>query len=306
MKNIRATIDIGSNTVLLLLGEVNPYKEIAKISEVTSLGKGLDRNGRFADESMDASYAALAKYKGICLEHGVRSEEIITTATEAARVAQNAKEFFTKIQQELGITVQIITGEAEAALTTRGVLFDTNFEKPEVFVMDIGGASTELIKVDTVSKSVKQSISLPVGAVRVTDWLVEGTFPQRLGHIFSTNSALIDDFRTITLFCVAGTLTSLGNMHLGHSEFVENEVHGLHLATSDIDQLLQSYGHYSPAQFLAKFPFLGKRSNAILGGLTLVHHMLHRLGVKEVVVSTYGLRYGTFLEGGIKDGYLAR
>lgn len=306
MSNRRASIDIGSNTVLLLLGDVSPYREIAKLSEVTSLGKNLDRTGVFADESMEASFKALSRYRDACLEQGVKPEEIVATATEAARVAKNSREFFARVETELGIKVQIITGEAEAALTAKGILFDTTFDTPEAFVMDIGGASTELIRIDSAQKTVLSSISLPVGSVRATDWLAEGTFPQRLGHIFSTQTAVLDQYRTVQLHCVAGTLTSLGNMHLGHREFQEDEVHGLHMATSDIDQLLQLHGHWTPAQFLERFPFLGKRANAILGGLTLVHHLLHRLGVKEVVVSTYGLRYGTFLEGGIRHDYLAR
>jgi len=305
MSQLRATIDIGSNTVLLLLAQVAPFKEIAKLSEVTSLGRGLDKTGVFSDESMANSYKALTTYKAICEQHGVKAEEIIATATEAARVAKNAPAFFTKVQSELGIKVQIITGQAEAELTTKGVLFNSTFDSSEAYVMDIGGASTELIRANTITGKVMSSVSLPVGAVRVSDWLLDGTFPSRLAQIYTNQATTLDLYRTETLYCVAGTLTSLGNMHLGHKSFVEDEVHGLRMKVSELDELLQRYGNWNPTQFTEEFPFLGKRANSILGGLTLVHHLLHRLGVKEVVVSTYGLRYGTFLEGEIKDGYLA-
>lgn len=302
---VRATIDIGSNTVLLLVGEVAPYKELAKLSEVTSLGKGLDRTGVFDEASMAATMKALESYVTVTRGFGVAPEEILATATEAARVAKNAREFFEEIHQKFGIKVQIITGKAEAELTTKGILFDTTFDAPEVMVMDIGGASTELIQVNAEAKTVRSSISLPVGSVRVSDWLTEGTFEARLGHIFSVNSTPLDDYKTETLYCVAGTLTSLANMHLGHKEFVENDVHGLRMKTIAVDELLQKYGRWTPEQLLERFPFLGKRAEAILGGMTLTHHILHRLNVSEVVVSTYGLRYGTFLEGSIKHDYLA-
>lgn len=305
IKNLRASIDIGSNTVLLLVAEANPFKEIAKLSEVTSLGRDLDKTGIFHDESMKATFKALGSYKSICEKLGIPAKDIITTATEAARVAKNSKDFFSKVKAELGIEVQIITGRAEAELTTRGILFNSNYETPEVMVMDIGGASTELINVRTSSGEVISSISLPVGAVRVSDWLKDGTFTARLGHIFTTHNNVIDTFKTEKLYCVAGTLTSLANMHLGHKTFVEDEVHGLQMKTESIDELLQKYGGWNAEQFLDRFPFLGKRANTILGGITLVHHLLHRLDVQEVVVSTYGLRYGTFLEGRIKDDYLA-
>jgi exopolyphosphatase/pppGpp-phosphohydrolase len=94
-------------------------------------------------------------------------------------------------------------------------------------------------------------------------------------------------------------------MHLGRKEFVEDDVHGLRMRAEDVDQIFGRCGGWSPEQFEAEFPFLGKRTQAILGGLTLAHHLLHRLAVDEVVISTYGLRYGTFLEGGLRDEYLA-
>jgi exopolyphosphatase/pppGpp-phosphohydrolase len=93
-------------------------------------------------------------------------------------------------------------------------------------------------------------------------------------------------------------------MHLKNKEFVEDEVHGLNLKVESIDNLFKAYCAYTPEQFLKEFPFLQKRSHAMRGGLHLVYHLLHRLLVKEVVVSTYGLRYGTIIEGRIKEEYV--
>jgi exopolyphosphatase/guanosine-5'-triphosphate,3'-diphosphate pyrophosphatase len=300
----RATIDIGSNTVLLLLAQLDPFREIAKLSEVCALGKGLDKNGVFAEESMDAAFKALSHYRDVCQEHGVSADQIIATATEAARVAKNAKDFFAKVKTQLGIRIQIITGKAEAELTTKGVLFNSSLPDREAVIMDIGGASTELIRVRPPTGEIVASVSLPVGSVRVSEWLQAGTFTGNLRQIFSRESDSLDSFRTDTLYCVAGTLTSIGNMFLGHKEFVENEVHGLRLRAEAVDQLFSRCGDWKPEKFLSEFPFLGKRSEAIRGGLNLAHHMLHRLKASEVVVSTYGLRYGTFLQGGIKHEQL--
>jgi len=105
---------------------------------------------------------------------------------------------------------------------------------------------------------------------------------------------------------VAGTMTSLANMFLGNKTFNENEVHGLKLKISDIESLFKKFASFTPEQFSTSFPFLGKRSEAIRGGLTLATHLLQRLRVSEVVVSTYGLRYGTLLAGRVEDEYLAK
>lgn len=304
MNNRRATIDIGSNSVLLLLAEVHPFKEILKLSEITGLGRGLDKTGRFAEDSIKATMSALTLYRDTCVENGVQPQAIIATATEAARVAGNAKEFFHEVQKSLGINVQIITGTAEAELTTKGILFNTHFDEKCVTVMDIGGASTELIRVETDKGTIQRSVSLPVGSVRVGDWLADETFSARMGHLFSTYEDALDRSRGNTLYCVAGTMTSLGNMYLGRKTFEEDEVHGLKMQTTDIARLFQRCGQWTPDQFLSEFPFLGKRAQAIRGGLTLAHHLLHRLGNPQIVVSTYGLRYGTFLEGGLRHDYL--
>ncbi|MFP5491312.1 MAG: hypothetical protein ACLGG0_07410 [Bacteriovoracia bacterium] len=306
MNNVRASIDIGSNSVLLLLAEVTPFKEIAKLSEVTGLGRGLDKSGVFAEESMQETYVALKHYAEVCAKAGVNPKEIIATATEASRVAKNAPGFYQKIRDELGINVQIITGKGEAALTTKGILFNTSFATEEVVVMDIGGASTELIRVNTKTFEIQKSVSLRVGSVRATDWLKEDVFQNALSKVFQDHSIDLDDYRTPVLHCVAGTLTSIGNMHLGNKDFVEDEVHGLILKKEHIEALFRRCSQWSPEDFLKEFPFLGKRSAAMRGGLILTNHLLQRLNVREVVISTYGLRFGTFLDGGVSNEYLAK
>lgn len=306
MNNLRASIDIGSNSVLLLIAEVggNSFKEISKRSEITSLGRDLDATKSFHPESMQATYEALESYAAECDKLGIQRSQIITTATEASRVALNSEEFFLKVKEDLNINVQTITSEAEAYFSSKGILFNTKFNSDVITIMDIGGASTELIKVCTKKFQVLETISMPVGAVRATQWLDEKLFVQRLQKIFLDFRNEIDKFQTKELFCVAGTVTSLGNMHLKNKEFVEDEVHGLVMKSEDVDILFKHYSEYTPEQFLELFPFLEKRSKSIRGGLHLVYHLCHRLMVKELTISTYGLRFGTLLEGEIKKQYL--
>ena len=170
--------------------------------------------------------------------------------------------------------------------------------------MDIGGASTELIKVNTKTFKILETISMPIGAVRATQWLDDELFVQNLQKILLDFRNEIDKFQTKDLYCVAGTVTSLGNMHLMRKEFIEDDVHGLTLKAEDIDVMFKKYCNYTPSEFLELFPFLQKRSNSIRGGLHIVYHIVHRLLVKDITISTYGLRYGTILEGKIKKEYL--
>lgn len=306
MKDIRASIDIGSNSVLLLVGDVSSGKlqELTKRSEITSLGRELDKNKAFHPESMDATFEAIKSYAEECDHYGIPREKIVATATEASRVAQNSPEFFKRIADELNVHISVITPEAEAYFSAKGILFDTMFESEVITIMDIGGASTELIKVNTKTFQIIETISMPVGAVRCSQWLQDDLFVQNLQKVFVDFRSAIDKFQAKELFCVAGTVTSLGNMHLQRKEFIEDDVHGLVLKSEDIDSLFKKYSGFMPEQYLEQFPFLKKRSQSIKGGLHLVYHIIHRLLVKQVTISTYGLRYGTLLEGQIKQEFL--
>ena len=306
MNTRRASIDIGSNSLLLLIADVNggQLKEIHKRTEVTGLGKNLDKLKAFMDETMATSMEVLISYAEDCKTHGVELSEVLVTATEAARVALNSENFFKEVKIKTGLDVKVINSAAEAYFSTKGILFNTEFDSDIVVIMDVGGASTELIKVNAKTFQILDTISMPIGSVRSSQALEDDVFVQKLQKVFLDFRQEIDNFQTHTLHCVAGTVTSLGNMHLKNKEFMEDEVHGLHMKTEDIDNIFKSHSDWSPEQFLVDYPFLQKRAGAIRGGLHLVYHLLHRLLVKEVIVSTYGLRYGTILEGHIKESQL--
>jgi exopolyphosphatase / guanosine-5'-triphosphate,3'-diphosphate pyrophosphatase len=306
IKDLRASIDIGSNSVLLLIGDLShgKLKELSKKSAITALGKELDKNKMFHTESMEATYEAIKSYAEECDTYGILRENIIATATEASRVALNSTEFFKRVEDELKVTINTITSEAEAYFSTKGILFDTKFDTDVITLMDIGGASTELIRVNTKNFQILDSISMPIGAVRSTQWLNDQLFVQNLQKIFLDFRSELDKFQGKELFCVAGTVTSLGNMHLQRKDFVEHDVHGLVLKSEDIDTLFKKYSDFTAEQFHDHFPFLQKRSESIRGGLHLVYHMIHRLLAKELTISTYGLRFGTILEGKIRKEFI--
>ena len=305
MKNRRASIDIGSNSILLLAAEIGgDFKLLANESNVTALGKDLDKNGKFCPESMQASMLILKKYASTCEKLGIKSDTIIATATEAARVASNSYEFFEQVKAETGIRVQLISGEGEAYYSTQGILFNTEFQQEEIFILDIGGASTEIIKANSKTGDIYKSFSMPIGAVRVTNWVTEGVYESKIKEILSNFSSDLADMKTLELQCVAGTMTSVANMHLGHKNFIENEVHGYNFSANVVSQMLKEYQDYSVDQILQRFPFLGKRSHTIVGGLTVANNIFSWLGVEKVTISTYGLRYGTLGAGEISNKYI--
>lgn len=303
--NLRASIDIGSNSILLLIiEEKNPgFKVVANESHVTGLGRDLDLNGIFSDEAMKESFGVLREYQEICLKYGLAIEQIIATATEASRVAKNAPRFYKKVYDELGLNVQIITGEAEAYYSTIGILIDDKIDEDEITIMDIGGASTELIKVNVANKAILQSFSMPVGAVRMNNWKVEHIQEEKLQDVLKRFSKELESVKTRKLYCVAGTMTSVGNIYLGNKNFIEDEVNGLVFSANELKDIRSKHLDLLPHDFLAMYPFLGKRSQTIASGLTLANVIIDRLDVDLLYISTYGLRYGTILLEQIPDHF---
>ena len=78
------------------------------------------------------------------------------------------------------------------------------------------------------------------------------------------------------------------------------------MSSQKVAELLEKNSSSSPEDFLENFPFLGKRSKTILSGLILANRLLSVLGVEKVIISTYGLRYGTLLSGQIEENYVWR
>lgn len=307
--NLRASIDIGSNSILLLLAEVlkgGGLKVLKSESRVTGLGRELDQNGMFIEEALRDSQSALKEYSKICKEYGLTLSEIPVTATEASRVAKNAKDFFKTIKETCGFDVKIITAQAEAYYSATGILFDKKITDKTITIMDIGGASTELIKVNTETQEVLYSFSMPIGVVRMNNWHEKGTRESRLSKILEDYRNDLAVVACTKLYCVAGTMTSIGNMHLKNKLFDEKKVNGLSMESRSVKELLHTYIDFSHQSFLEAYPFLGKRSKTIASGLLLAQELLKNLEVDELYISTFGLRYGTILAGEIKNDFLTK
>lgn len=151
-----AVIDIGTNTIRLLIGHMNNDRlvRIASDRAVTRLGKDLIRTGLLSDDSINKSLNALRLFKAICDKHNVK--KIVAVGTSALREATNSRDFISTVKNETGVEIEIISGEKEAALTVKGVTAGIgDKKKPDTFfIIDIGGGSTEwIIYKDSIQES---------------------------------------------------------------------------------------------------------------------------------------------------------
>jgi exopolyphosphatase/guanosine-5'-triphosphate,3'-diphosphate pyrophosphatase len=306
---IRASIDIGSNSVLLLACELDASgkkiaKELLNGSHITSLGKDLDKTKMFHPESMQATYNALLDYKTQLEAIHFPPSSALVTATEAARVATNSSEFFAKIKNELGFTITIINSDAEAYFTAMGVASGSlDGSTSSVVIMDIGGASTELIKAQLNPFKIIDSISLPIGSVRAMDWLKENSFEQKTKNIFTNK---LDFYQTSTLLCVAGGMTAMAAMYLGLKEFDAEKIDGMNIEFKSFKSFANDLEKTNLENLKLLFPFLGKRAEIMTAASKVALMFGTSLKIKNIKISTRGLRYGTILEGVIDAQYTVR
>ena len=304
----RASIDIGSNSVLLLAVELDAgtgeiKKELLNESFITSLGKDLDVTKEFHPDSMQATYEALKEYKRLLDNIHFPISDVIATATEASRVSSNSREFFKKIKDELGFSIQIISSTGEAYYTALGVVSSLGKTQENIVVMDIGGASTELIHIQTRPFEILSSISLPVGSVRATDWKHKGEFDTRLSELLTQDMRM---YETKTLVCVAGSMTALAAMYLGLREYRDDKVEGMQVTFKSFQDFAKDLRNTTVENLLMLFPFLGKRAPMVSGGAHVAELIGNKLKIDTIKVSTRGLRYGTVISGGLSEHYVCK
>src|SRR5689334_7399555 len=168
-----AALDVGSNSIRLLVAEYDPQTGLSVIDEVKDqprLAQGLATTGRLDDRAMARALATLARMREVCRRRGVR--RIAAVATAAVREAANGEEFVRRVRDTLDIPLRIIDAETEAALSYRSVAHHFRVLGARTMVADIGGGSLELI--GAVDGLVELTRSLPLGAVRLTESYLAG------------------------------------------------------------------------------------------------------------------------------------
>jgi exopolyphosphatase/guanosine-5'-triphosphate,3'-diphosphate pyrophosphatase len=294
-----ATIDIGTNTTLLLVARTAPAIEaVAERAEITRLGRGIGQDGRLGAEGIARTLDALRAYAELARHHGAR---IAAIGTEALRRAPNARDFLDPAAAILGAEIEVIDGDREAALTYRAVAasFPALAQGP-LAVVDIGGGSTEIVIAD--GGQARFHCSLPLGSVRLTE---------RHVHADPAPAAAIDAIarevdgaiaavpfppRAIPLVGVAGTVTTLAAMAQDLASYDPARVHGFRLGREQLSRQLDRL-RAAPQADRERMPGLDpRRADVILAGAVILDRIARRAGATEVVVSDRGIRWGLLYE----------
>ena len=173
-----AVLDIGTNSIHMVLAEVQPdytYKILDRFKDMTRLGDGVFTSRRLSDQAMMRGLEVIRNLVTLARNKGY--ERIEGVATSAVREARNGGEFLDHVAQQTGLTVRVITGAEEARLIFLGVQNSVALPEPPTLVIDIGGGSVEVIVGNR--ETIYQARSLKLGAIRLKDLYLTKTPPSK-------------------------------------------------------------------------------------------------------------------------------
>ncbi len=290
-----AAVDVGTNTVLLLVAERGPSGSLVPLLEratITRLGQGVDRTRKLAPEAVERTCACLEEYAGAIRELGV--ERIAIAGTSAMRDAGGGEELRDWIRRAFGVEARTLSGQEEARLTFHGALSGLGVEtRAGVGVFDIGGGSTEVVLGDVEDGLPRLAFasSFDVGSVRLTERHGENRveLERAAREAFANVPALPSDRPPVG---VAGTMTTLAAVSLGLQPYDGARVHGHVLKRTALAQVL---ARLASVDLDARRQLPGmepKRADVIIAGGCLALALLDHWGAPEVTVSDRGVRWG--------------
>ena len=293
-------IDIGTNTVLLLVAERDDAGELRPVREeatITRLGEGVDVTHKLSAAAITRTTDCLARYAEMVREQGVARVGVV--GTSAMRDAGGGDEVRAKVRDLFGVEARTISGEEEARLTFAGGVSGLGTKSARVF--DIGGGSTEIV-VGTEGR-IAASHSFDVGSVRLTERHVRSDppGPAELEAIrdgaraaFATTPHIWDEARAISSapIGIAGTVTTLAAVALGLVPYDGARVHGHEMTKDDIERVTQRLAALPLAERRNVPGLEPKRADVIVAGGILVLAVLEALGATALRVSDRGVRWG--------------
>ncbi len=295
-----ATIDVGTNTTLLLVARLDAsgrLEPIAERAEITRLGRGIGAGGVLGRPGIDATLAALRDYAAIARREGAA---IAAVGTEALRRAPNGDDFLRPAAEILGVPIEVIDGQREAALTFRAVVESfPEARQGDLAVVDIGGGSTEIVLArDGRSTSAR---SLPLGSVRLTEQQVrhDPIAPDELASLRAAVSAGLAGIsfpRGATVVGVAGTVTSLAAMAESMATYDPARVHGYRLTRAALDAQIARLAATRQADREQIVGLDPRRADVILAGAVILEGIAAASGADAVRVSDRGIRWGLMHE----------
>lgn len=297
-----AAIDIGTNTVRLLIADVTQdrLEDVVRRAIITRLGEGVDKARRFRPEAVERTLSVLEQYAQELKDKEVESVRVV--ATSAARDAQNGQEFIEQVKERFDLKADILSGQEEGMLAFLGATSDFPFPKPysRPVLIDVGGGSTELACGQGMS--LQKLHSFNIGSVRLTEMFIRSDppTPDEITKIRSYISEeagkllgeVCEEDTDLVAIGVAGTITTLSAIKQRMTVYDSSKVHLSTLTVTDMEAILSQLVGVSLEERKKIAGLEPKRADVIIAGTIITLEALKGLKLDYLTVSEHDLLDG--------------
>ena len=312
-----AAIDIGTNSIHLLVAEVDPalrsFSVLVAEKATTRLGERDPETGDLSSDAIERAFRTLRQDRDLALSHGV--EQIVTAATSAVREAPNGGDFLAALQEQLGLDVELVSGPEEARLIYLGVLSGMTFGDQPHLILDIGGGSTELVLAD--GRDARSLTSTRIGAVRLQREFCQQDPLPPVQHSFlkayiqgaldpavAQTRAALQPAEKPLLVGTSGTAMALAALAAAEDGRPPLKLQGYRLTKARIDQQIARLLTMSAEQRKTLTAINERRSEIIVPGALILQTAMEMLQVKELVVCDRALREGLIVDWMLRNHLL--
>jgi exopolyphosphatase/guanosine-5'-triphosphate,3'-diphosphate pyrophosphatase len=297
-----ASIDIGSNTVILLIAEINEEKKtitnVYDLQFIPRISEGVLLSKKIHNDKIEELINILSVFKKISTQYSC--SEIFALGTNAFRISTNSLDVIAMVKKKLGINIEILSADLEAEYSFIGATYDKN-DYSNSLVIDIGGGSTEIIL--GKKSQILFKVSLPIGVVS----LKEKYQPYNSSNfdIMGANKEISNllerinapELRVDHSIAIAGTPTTLAAIKKNLNAYDEKLVEGEILTSSDIKNFIDKLASLNNLEILKTYKaVVNNREDLLLSGSLLLYNMMNYFNLSKVVVSSKGLRYGPIIK----------
>ncbi len=287
-KKLTAVIDIGSNSVRLVVFDGPSRVPLPKFNEkvLCGLGRDLGHSQLLGQDAMDKAMAALRRYAALVSQMGI--DRVLVAATAAVREADNGSEFVADVEQECDLNVQVLSGKQEARYAGLGVLSGMPYARG--LVGDLGGGSLELVKVE--DHRIGNTVTLPLGALRLSRM---GMNDEELRTYLKDQFEQVDwlpEMQGRNFYVVGGAWRTLARYHISKTGHSLNIIHNYKLSHAKMRDMIREVMARSD-QELRSVPLVSNsRVGTMRTAAIIMDELFDRIDPKNVVFSANGLREG--------------
>ena len=321
-----AAIDCGTNSIRLLIADLNPSQDSERVRgasdpaqpspladvtrqmRIVRLGEGVDRTGRLSASALDRTMTALREFADLIAD--AKPEAVRMVATSATRDAANAEEFSDRVVQILGVAPEVITGDEEAWLSFTGATRELAGLPlsaqcgPPYLVTDIGGGSTEFVlggsdELDAPGQIRGRSVN--IGCVRLTERHLHADppLPAQVAATINDIDAALDQAaasvpaeKARTLVGLAGSVTTIAAIALGLGEYDSARIHHSRISAARVHEIADALLAMTRAERAAIPVMHPGRVDVIGAGALILDRIMTRFGFTEVLVSEHDILDG--------------